>query len=152
MVVPSRRSPSFYCYIRCLKLFIIVSSNALYIKIHKILVPLFYDVISKYDIIASTHMVAIGFLILLGECNLALQMASTEKLETRAVIKFRALSITEKTLCVYTKASHFSYFSDEQHQYIDYFSSKSSNDKCALSKIKKLIIKTNKSIMTSIFQ
>ena len=52
--------------------------------------PLFYDVISKYDIIASTHIVAIGFLILLGECNLALQMASTEKLETRAVpvIKF----------------------------------------------------------------
>jgi len=34
-------------------------------------------------------MVAIGFLILHGECNLALQMASTEKLETRSVIKFR---------------------------------------------------------------
>jgi len=52
-------------------------------------VPLFYDVISKYDIIASTHMVAIGYLILHGECNLALQMASTEKLETLVVIKFR---------------------------------------------------------------
>jgi len=46
---------------------------------------LFYDKISKYDNIASTHMVAIGFLILHGEYNLALQMASTEKLETRAV-------------------------------------------------------------------
>ena len=51
----------------------------------EIVVPLFYDVISKYDIIASTHMVAIGFLIMHCECNLALQMASTEKLETRAV-------------------------------------------------------------------
>jgi len=50
-------------------LFIIVSSNVLYIQIHDI--------------------IAIGFLILHGECNLALQMASTEKLETRAVIKFR---------------------------------------------------------------
>ena len=49
---------------------------------------LFYDKISKYDNIASTHMVAIGFLILHGEYNLALQMASTEKLETRAEIKF----------------------------------------------------------------
>jgi len=54
----------------------------------EIVVPLFYDVNSKYDIIASTHMVAIGFLILHCECNLALQMASTEKLETQAVIKF----------------------------------------------------------------
>jgi len=32
-------------------------------------------------------MVANGFLILHKECNLPLQMASTEKLETRAVIK-----------------------------------------------------------------
>jgi len=70
-------------------LFIIVSNNALYIKIHEIVVPLFYDVISEYDIIVLTHMVAIGFLILHGECNLALQMASTEKIETRSVIKFR---------------------------------------------------------------
>ena len=60
----------------------------MYIKLKEIAVPLFYDVISKYDIIASTHKVAIAFLILHGECNLALQMASTEKLETRAVIKF----------------------------------------------------------------
>jgi len=52
-------------------------------------VPLVYDVISKYDIIVSTYMVAIGFLIWHGECNLALQMASTEKIETQAVIKFR---------------------------------------------------------------
>ena len=44
-------SSSFYCYIRCLKMFIIVSKNALYIKIHEVVVPLFYDVISKYDII-----------------------------------------------------------------------------------------------------
>jgi len=86
MVTPSRRSASFYWYVRCLKLFIIVSNNALYIKI---VVPLFYDVISKYNIIVSTHMVAIEFLILHGECNLALQMASTEKNETRAVITFR---------------------------------------------------------------
>jgi len=50
--------------------------------------PLFFDVISKYDIIASTHIVAIAYLILHGECNVALQMVSTEKLETRAVIKF----------------------------------------------------------------
>jgi len=50
-------------------------------------VPLFYDVISKHDIIASTHMVAIGFLILHGESFLAIQIASTETLETRAVIK-----------------------------------------------------------------
>ena len=85
MVTPLRRSASFYCYGGCLKLFFIVSSNALYIKIHEIVVPLFYVVISKYDIIASKHMVTIGFLILHGECNLALQMASTEKL----VIKFR---------------------------------------------------------------
>ena len=55
---------------------------------HEIFVPLFYDVITKYDIIASTHMFAIGFLILHGEYNLALKMASIEKLETRAVIKF----------------------------------------------------------------
>jgi len=89
MVTPSRRIASFYCYVRCLKLFIIVSSNALYITIHEIVVPLFHDVISKCDIIASTHMVAIGFLILHGECKLAFQMASTDKLETRAVIKFR---------------------------------------------------------------
>jgi len=88
MVTPSRRSASFYCYARCLKLFVIISNNALYIKMQEIVVPLFYDVISKYDIIESTHMVAIQFLILHGECNLALQMASTEKLETRAVIKF----------------------------------------------------------------
>jgi len=88
MVTPSRRSVSFYCYVRCFKLFIIVSNNALYIKIQEIVVPLFYDVISKYDIIASTHMVTIGFFILHGEYNLALQMASTEKLETQAVIKF----------------------------------------------------------------
>ena len=88
MVTPSRRSASIYCYVRCLKLFIIVSNNVLYIKIHDIVVPLFYDVISKYDIIASTHMVAIGFFKLHGECNLALQIASTEKLETLAVIKF----------------------------------------------------------------
>ena len=40
----------------------------------EIVVLLFYDVISKNDIIASTHMVAIGFLILHGECNLALQV------------------------------------------------------------------------------
>jgi len=32
-------------------------------------------------------MVTNGFLILHSECNLPLQMASTEKLETRAVIK-----------------------------------------------------------------
>jgi len=89
MVTPSRRSASFYCYVLCLKLFIIVSSNSLYTKIHEIVVPLFYDVISKCDIIASTHMVAIGFSILHGECKLAFQMASTEKLKTWAVIKFR---------------------------------------------------------------
>ena len=47
MVTPSQRSASFYCYVRCLKLFIIVSNNALYIKIQEIVVPLFYDVISK---------------------------------------------------------------------------------------------------------
>jgi len=88
MVTPSRRSASFYCYVGCLKLFIIVSNNALYIKIQEIVVPLFYDVISKYDIIASKHIVAIAVLILHGECNLALQMASTEKLETRGAIKF----------------------------------------------------------------
>jgi len=76
MVTPSRHSTSIYCYIRCLKLFVIVSNNVLYIKkIREVVVPLFHDVISKYDIIASTHMVAIGFLILHGECNLALQMA-----------------------------------------------------------------------------
>ena len=63
-------------------------NNALYIKIQEIVVPLFYDVISKYTIIASMHIVAIGFLILHCECNLALQMASTEKLETQAVITF----------------------------------------------------------------
>ena len=44
----------------------------------EIVVPLLYDVISKYNIIPSTHMVAIKFLILHCECNLALQMASTE--------------------------------------------------------------------------
>jgi len=88
MVTPSRRSAAFYCYVICLKLFIIVYNNALYIKLQEIVVPLFYDVISKYDIIASTHMVEIGFLILHSECNRALQMASTEKLETPAVIKF----------------------------------------------------------------
>ena len=60
----------------------------MYIKIQEIVQPLFYDVISKYDISASTHMVAIVFLILHSGYNLALQMASTEKLETRAVIKF----------------------------------------------------------------
>jgi len=88
MVTLSRRSAAFYCYVLCLKFFIIVYNNALYIKLQEIVVPLFYDVISKYDIIASTHMVAIRFLILHGECNLALQIASTEKLETPAVIKF----------------------------------------------------------------
>jgi len=88
MVTPSRRSASFYCYLGCLKLFSIVSKNALYIKIQEIVVPLFYDVILKYDIIALTQIVTIAFLILHGECNLALQMASTEKLETRAVVKF----------------------------------------------------------------
>jgi len=87
MVTPSRLSASFYCYVQSLKLFIIVSNNAVYIKIQEIVVSLFYDKISKYDNITSTHMVAIGFLILHGEYNLALQMASTEKLETRAVIK-----------------------------------------------------------------
>jgi len=61
MVTPSRRSASLFSYVRCLKFFIIVSNNALYIKIHEIVVPLFYDVILKYDIIAQTHMVAIGF-------------------------------------------------------------------------------------------
>ena len=50
--------------------------------------PLFYDVISKYDTIVLTHMVAIGFLILHGECNLALLMASTERIESRAVVEF----------------------------------------------------------------
>jgi len=88
MVTPSRRSSSFYCYVRCLKLFIIVSNNALYIKIQEIVVPLFYDVILKYKINASTHMVAIGFLILHGKCNLSLQITSTKKLETRAVLNF----------------------------------------------------------------
>jgi len=34
------------------------------------------------------QMVAIRFLILHGECNLALQMGSMEKLETPAVTKF----------------------------------------------------------------
>jgi len=88
MVTPSRRSTSFYCYVQCLKLFVIVFNNALYIKMQEIVVLLFYDVISKNDIIASMHMVAIRFLILHSECNSALQTASTEKLETRAVIKF----------------------------------------------------------------
>jgi len=79
MVTPSRRIASFYCYVRWLKLFIILSNNALNIKIQEIVVPLLYDVISKYDIIASTPMVAIGFSLVHGECNQALQMASTEK-------------------------------------------------------------------------
>jgi len=62
MVTPSRRSASFNCYVGCLKLLnIIVSNNSSNIKIQEIVVPLFYDVISKYDIIASTHLVAIVF-------------------------------------------------------------------------------------------
>ena len=68
--------------------------------------PLFYDVISKYDIIASTHMVAIGYLILHGECNLALQMASTEKIETRAVIKFRQQGYTPSKTLKESAATH----------------------------------------------
>ena len=82
MVTPSRHSASFYCYVRCLKLCIIVSNNDMYIKLQEIVVPLFYDVISKYDTIASTHMVAISFLILHGGYNLALQWRQRKNLNT----------------------------------------------------------------------
>ena len=69
--------------------------------------PLFDDVISKYDIVASTHIVAIAFLILHGECNLALQMVSTEKLETRAVIICQQQGGTpSKTLKEKSAATH----------------------------------------------
>jgi len=40
MVTLSRRSTSFYCYVRLLNLFIINSKNALYIKIHELVVQL----------------------------------------------------------------------------------------------------------------
>ena len=89
-----RRSASFYCYVRCLKLFIIVSNNAMFIKIQKIVVPLFYGVILKYDIIASTHMVAIVFLILHGGYNLALQMASTKILKHGQYLNFPSSKVT----------------------------------------------------------
>jgi len=60
MVTLSRRSALFYCYVRCLELFIIVTNNALYVKIHENLVLLFYDVILKYDVLAYKHIVANG--------------------------------------------------------------------------------------------
>jgi len=125
MVTPSRSCASFYCYVRCLKLFVIVSNNALYIQMQEIVVPLFYDVISKYKIIASTHMVVIRFLILYDECNIALQMSSTEKLETRAVIKFcqQQGGTPSKTLneraarpqCIF-RLGHMFYRRNHQHQ------------------------------------
>ena len=88
MVTQSRRSAFFYCYARCLELFIIVTNNALCVKIHENVVLLFYDVILKYDVNAYTHIVANGFLILFVECKQVSQMASTAKLEIRAIIKF----------------------------------------------------------------
>ena len=88
MVTPSRRSASFYCYVGSLKLFIIVYNNALDIKIQEIVVPLFLwrNLKIRHHCINAYSRNRI--FILHRECNLALQMASTEKLETRAVVKF----------------------------------------------------------------
>ena len=46
-----QRNSPFYCYVRSLKMFIVVSNTALYVQIHEHVVALFFDVIAKYDVI-----------------------------------------------------------------------------------------------------